>query len=258
MYIITKCLLCNSDDVSFESTYLSRFVLSRIEGRLRNIDLPINSVRCRRCNFFCSGLRFDDSEMAKLYNDYRGYEYNKLRIEIEGDWYRSMVGTFNSLESRENRLIGINQIIDRSIDISKIKSVLDFGGGSGHFIPDKFIFAQKYVYDISGIGLCPGIKRYDPGRQIDWDYIQCCHVLEHVSDPIALLKDILRIANTETLIYIEVPNGDGPGPGYVWHEHINTFYENSLEYLMQRVDLTIIDRQTKNGCIGLLTKRAQE
>ncbi len=258
MYTITRCLVCQSDEVSFEPTYLSRFVLSRIERRLRNIDLPISSIRCNHCGFFSSNLRFEPHEQDQLYTEYRGYEYNKLRVQIEGDFYRGLIGKFTSPESIEVRMQGINQIIDRSINVANIKNVLDFGGGSGHFIPGKFIFAQKYVYDISGVSLCPSIKRYDSGRQMDWDYIQCCHVLEHVSDPILLLKDIIKLANTQTFIYIEVPNGDGPSPGGVWHEHINTFYEHSLDFLMKRVDLTVIDKQTRNGCIGLLTKKAQE
>lgn len=258
MYLITRCLVCKSEDVIFEPTYLSRFVLSRIEGKLRNIDLPISSIRCRHCHFFSSSLRFSKDEMHELYKDYRGYEYNKLRVDIEGDFYRNLIGTFTSFEAIETRMQGINQIIDRTINVANIKNVLDYGGGSGHFIPGKFIFAQKYVYDISGTPLCPGIKRYDSGRQIDWDYIQCCHVLEHVSDPISLLREIISLANTQTFIYIEVPNGDGPAPGGVWHEHINTFYEHSIEFLMDKVDLTIVDKQTKNGCIGLLTKKAQE
>jgi hypothetical protein len=258
MYIITRCLVCKSDEVSFEPTYLSRFVLSRIEHRLRNIDLPVSSIKCNHCGFFSSNLRFEPHEQDQLYKDYRGYEYNKLRIQIEGDFYRRLVGNFTSPESIKIRMQGINQIIDRSINVANIKNVLDFGGGSGHFIPDKFKFAGKYVYDISGVNLCPGIKRYDSGRQTDWDYIQCCHVLEHVSDPISFLKDMLKLANIQTLIYIEVPNCDGPAPGGVWHEHINSFFEHSLEFLMNRVDLKVIDKQTLNGCIGLLVKKAQE
>ena len=258
MYIITSCLVCKSDNVVFEPTFLSRFILSRIEGQIRHIDLPIFSIKCNHCRFFSSALRFTDEEMEKIYKDYRGYEYNKMRVAIEGDFYKPLIGTFTTPEAIEHRLKGINEIIDRSINIGNIRKVLDYGGGAGHFIPGKFIFAEKFVYDISGTILSPEIKRYDPGRQVEWNYIQCCHVLEHVSDPIKFLKDMLKLANTNTLIYIEVPNGDGPSMHGVWHEHINTFYEDSLEYIFQLVDLTIVDRQTRNGCIGFLAKKAIE
>lgn len=256
MYLVTTCLLCSSDDVVFETTYLAQFIISRIRQKHIDKNIPIASIRCNRCKFYASSIRFDDDEMFLIYNDYRGYDYNQLRLQIDHSYYGSYIGTFTTDKAIDQRLVGINNIIQRSINVNNIKTVLDYGGESGHFIPKVFSNAEKFVHDISGANLCPGIKRFQIDRQIELDYIQCCHVLEHVSDPVLFMRDLIKLAHTETLIYIEVPNNDGPYPGGVWHEHINTFVEESLEFLCKKVNLTVTDRHTLNGCIGFLTKKA--
>lgn len=258
MYILTDCPICKSDDVQYQRAYLSRFILSIIKGKVKNIDIPISSLICNRCAFYCSSIRFDDHEMAQIYKNYRGHDYNKLRVQVEGDWYAGLIGTFTSPETIDRRLQGVSLLINKHIDINQIETVLDYGGGSGHFIPKEFANKEKYVYDVSNSVLCPGVKRFIKDRQIDFNYIQCCHVLEHVTDPISFLEEMLSLANTETYIYIEVPDGDGaPADGF-WHEHINTFFDNSLEFLLNKVNLKIIDKIKAHKSIGILAIKAAE
>lgn len=257
MYLINSCLICGSDNVSFEPAFLAPFILSRIEKKKRFLVRPISSIRCNDCKFFSSSVRFTNDEMFLIYDNYRGYNYNQLRLEIEGPRYNSYIGKFTSPEHIEQRMQGINSIINRSINIENIKTVLDYGGGAGHFIPSSFKYAEKFVYDIDESNLCPGIKKFNLNKEIEIDYIQCCHVLEHVSEPISFMKELIKFANTETLIYIEVPNNGDTKPNRTWHEHINIFIKESLEHLMKVLDLEIIDSHTDNNCIGFLTKKAR-
>ena len=258
MYILTNCPICKSSDVIYQRAFLSRFILSIVMDKVRPVDMPISSLICNNCKFYCSAIRFEDKEISKIYKNYRGYDYNRLRVEIEGEWYEKLIGTFTSQEAIDLRLQGVSSIISKNINIDSIHTVLDYGGGSGHFIPKEFFNKEKHVYDVSNSVLCPGIKRYNKDRQIDFNYIQCCHVLEHVTDPVLFLEEMLGFANTETYIYVEVPDGDGaPVDGY-WHEHINTFWDSTLEYLLQKVGLRIIDKQKFNNSIGMLTKKVTE
>lgn len=258
MKFITECPLCQSENVTYTTAYLASFIHSIIKGKKLTTKVPINSISCNNCKFYCSSLRFEENEMEKIYSAYRQYEYNKLRVDIEGQWYQNHIGKFTSEETIEVRLKLVSNLINQFINVEDIKTVLDYGGGSGYFIPKEFQHKDNYVFDVSNVSLCPGIKRYTKDRQIVLDYIQCCHVLEHIPDPIEFLKNMLTLANTETLIYIEVPDGDGPVVGGQWHEHINTFNNSCLEYLLKKVNLHILGMMNLNGSIGVLTKKARE
>ena len=42
-----------------------------------------NSLACRECNHLFLDIRFSDSEMSSLYQDYRGQDYVRLRDSFE-------------------------------------------------------------------------------------------------------------------------------------------------------------------------------
>lgn len=252
MYLSQDCLACHNTHVRQDTGQLSSFVLSRILARPISAPWLCTVLRCDSCGFSHCQFRFTAEEQQRLYLNYRGPEYNRLRLEHEGNAYLPLIGNFSAPEAIEQRMRGIRALIERNIDINRIRWVLDYGGGRGDFIPASFIFAEKFVYDISGTAVAPGIQRYTGQRHIDWDFIQCCHCLEHVSEPDEFMRELLAQANTASYIYIEVPNNDAPRSGAVWHEHINSFTERSLTILLERHNLQVRDQHTLNGCIGML------
>ena len=85
------------------------------------------------------------------------------------------------------------------------------------------------------------------------------HVLEHVPDPIELLENAMKAANS--YIYVEVPAeavgyGDRPRLRRVsqmrraWHEHIQYFDENSTRALLETSGLTCLDVSTVENSVG--------
>lgn len=255
MYTIDHCLACKSLDVEHIPAGLTQFIMWRITKEFHHNHLPISALKCNQCGFVGSNHRLTDEEEYKLYKDYRGEEYTNQRIFLE-PWYPDAVRSMNSPKYKEDRLRTINELIDKNIDRTTISSVLDYGGDDGSFIPTKFIKAKKFVFDISGSKPTLGVKSFDPALHpnFKFDFIMCCHVLEHKSDPDMIVKEILRYSNSNTWLYWEVPNFDCPPlPGGVFHEHLNIFNINSLSKLLDKFNLEIID-STERESIALLTK----
>ena len=258
MNLIYKCPVCKSGKVNFESGYLAQFVLWRIYKTYVNNHHLIPILRCEECSFLCTAARFTAEETANLYDDYRGFEYNQLRVHCEPS-YQNLVGKFTTSEEIQRRVFGITTLLERHVDQTSIKTLLDFGGGSGHFIPNIITTTEKYVFDISMNPLVKGIKRFDGSGNTNFDFIMCCHVLEHVSEPIKVIKEMMQYGHIDTKYYFEVPEFDAPPmPNGIWHEHINSFNETSFKHLLAASNLDIIDMIKFNGNMGYLTKKTIE
>jgi SAM-dependent methyltransferase len=129
------------------------------------------------------------------------------------------------------------------LDISRKDKVLDVGGGHNPH-PRANVVVDKYTdtnYHRSG-----DIKVLDkqqfisadgenlPFADKEFDYVICCHVLEHVDDPVKFLSEIFRVGKRG---YIETPSLIGenlaPRESHKWiiHEHNNRLYLADKEKL---------------------------
>lgn len=253
MYIVDHCLACKSLDIEQVPAGLNQFIMWRITGKFHYDHLNTSAIKCRNCGFVGCAHRLTEEEEYKLYKDYRGEEYTNQRIFLE-PWYPDILASIDQL--KKNRLKTIDEIIDKNIDRTSISTVLDYGGDDGSFIPTKFLKAKKFVFDISGTTPTLGVRSFDPRDHLGFkfDFIMCCHVLEHKSDPDQIIKEILRYATPNTRLYWEVPNFDCPPlPGGVFHEHLNIFNFTSLTKLLDKFNLQVIDK-IENENLALLTK----
>jgi SAM-dependent methyltransferase len=258
MYTVDHCLVCDTLDVHKEPAKLAQFVVWKATGEFVYENQDTNGIVCKKCNFVGSQHRFTDEEEGNLYRDYRGEEYTNKRIFCEPD-YQLRTNEFNTEQYMQERRIGINTLIERHIDTMKVSTVLDYGGDTGAHIPKKFIKAKHYVSDISGVTTLPGISIFNPRtQQIKFDFVMCCHVLEHKSSLDVLVKELKGCVKDDGWLYVEVPNFDFPLPGGVFHEHINRFNKRSMETLLNKHGLTVIDSMvnpTSGGeCLCVLTK----
>jgi ubiquinone/menaquinone biosynthesis C-methylase UbiE len=89
---------------------------------------------------------------------------------------------------------------------------VDFGGDLGQFFPPQSI-GERVVVDVSSRELPSGIGRAESIETIDGipDLVLICHVLEHLNDPLQVLKAISGVQAPGGLLYVEVPL-DRPQP----------------------------------------------
>lgn len=214
-----------------------------LRGPLNLRSSAITSIRvCIDCGFIGPDLSFPSEMLCGLYRDYRHDTYNNDRCSYEPDYLKiqHLVGK-NDLEI-EGRLNNVDAFLKTHIDLSKINNVLDWGGGEGRFIPSDLIKKQIDILDVSNEPLINTRYRRVSEPKEKYDYIQLCHVLEHVSEPLSLIRHISSFSGKRGIIYIEVPQDRSDGEidefkkgteklTHIIHEHINLYSKSSIRAL---------------------------
>jgi hypothetical protein len=205
-----------------------------------------NSVECATCGLVFLDIRFSDDELSRLYHDYRGEDYTRLR---EG--YEPGYSVHNDeLKAGIPYLAAVEDFLRPHVTLPL--SLLDWGGDTGRNSPFKAQAKPFHIYDISHAPPVAGaafVALGDIGKE-DYDLIVCSNVLEHIPHPIDLLEEIARYMTDKTVLYLEAPfetfmyrNRENPdvlkGKKH-WHEHVNFFTLKSLEYLCRNAGLDIV------------------
>ena len=138
--------------------------------------------------------------------------------------------------------------------------MLDIGCGKGEFT----LALQQQGFVCTGIDMkarliahlqahCPTVS-WKHASSTDlaamterFDVLAMYHVLEHVSDPKAMLTAVKALANPGALIVIEVPNVGGWEArlkGRLWHyykvDHVGYFRVSDIRRLAGELDLTVL------------------
>jgi hypothetical protein len=223
-----------------------------LDAKILSFRSPVlfNTLVCNKCGFMGPEFDFTDKILSPLYENYRSKEYNDERCIYEPSYanIKDIVG--KGLKEIENRLDFVSRILDQCLDYQLIHDVLDWGGAGGRFIPQALIDKNVYVLDPSDEILVNErfhkIKSSPTGKF--FDYIQLCHILEHISSPYELMIEVRKTLRPGGYIYIEVPQDKDDadmekyltGARYqyhILHEHINLFTVQSVEALAARVGL---------------------
>ncbi len=209
-------------------------------------------VTCKNCGFSYSFYRPSDEEMERLYVGYRNEEYYTMRHKYEPHYTRDENERCGKSEYILLRQKGLQEFVSEYI--SGVETVLDYGGDKGEFIPEQFSGAKKYVFEISGVKPCDGVKNIRHlvdllNRQ--FDFVMCCHLLEHVANPIEIGMNLERCTAQCGYIYVEVPYETKflRYSDYAFHEHINFFTEEALEAFGKRLRLCVVKKDILGGSI---------
>jgi len=215
-----------------------------------------NSVQCADCGVLFLDIRFTDSEMASIYSGYREEEYVELRERFEPG-YRA-----------RNRVILEGHDYTWKIEdflsahLPRAPKVLDWGGDTGLNTPFKSRCSQLHIYDISAKPVVDGASRVnlDTVQSTRYDLIVISNVLEHLPFPSDTLSEIRLAMSADTVLYVEVPHEElmiiNPGSKNLaekkkhWHEHVNFFTRESLEFLLLGCGLKTIDIKTMDVSSG--------
>ena len=101
MNVINYCPNCKSKKIIKSPSVIMPFISYRLFGwmpleinpkkKLRTLNngtsyLLCSTAFCEKCTLIFCDLRFNASEMSKLYKNYRGIEYTKQRNLFESDY----------------------------------------------------------------------------------------------------------------------------------------------------------------------------
>lgn len=253
--IATRCICCDNPALERQSAVLMPFVAQRAFGWTRCEvtadwglrDLPTghahalcSTLHCSDCGLVFLDMRFDDDEMARLYHDYRGTDYEALRESLEPGY-----------ALRNQRLVAGDAHIPAVESFLRAwvptqPAILDWGGDTGLNTPLRQQARRHDVLEISGKPLVAGAAAVDEAGLAGsvYDLIVLSHVLEHVPEPAELLRRIRGVmppAGSATRLYVEVPfeplmraattDPQAWRRKRHWHEHVNFFSAESLERL---------------------------
>ncbi len=204
----TSCVVCGSKTLAAYSAVVSPFIAERIGWP----PVECRLLECLECTHRFFDHALEDFETMRLYSDYRGAEYLRVRNRWE-PWYTKRVNTAIGGDANEiaTRRHMVSEYLRRSVPGDVLAGdVLDYGGDRGQFIPPE-IGRTKCVYDLSGQATVEGViplRSEVELREHAFDLVLLCHVLEHVSDPLDFLHRLrqnLEPRSARHWLYVEVP-----------------------------------------------------
>lgn len=225
-----ECPICNSKDYE-------------ILSKNGEFDIEINASICKKCGLLYLNPRWDEKSYSNFYKN----KYDKL--------YRNSIFNENAKGKRfgNNCAIEMCKILGRNnISIEGYDSFLDIGSGMGWFL--EYFKSNLNKSDLYAIEASPhcvnnlkklGIQVITEDVNTSWnntdyegffDLIIMREVIEHLLDPLEVLKKISSVLSDKSLVYISTPNSMNPGLPLTKHffKAVHTFYfsESSLKNLI--------------------------
>lgn len=207
-YPASCCIGCGAAGLAYRDAIVSPFVAARVFQRRAG---TCRIALCAACHLIFFEDRFDETEAARLYADYRGEAYYRERHHWE-PWYtrRFNAALGGPEEMTRRRAIYAGTIRDHA-PTAMIETVLDYGGDRGQLMQDGP--GQRYfVFDISGVVPDTGVTGLDAKalRGQTFDLVLLCEVLEHVSEPAEILAEAAAHVRPGGLLYVTVPDREFP------------------------------------------------
>jgi 2-polyprenyl-3-methyl-5-hydroxy-6-metoxy-1,4-benzoquinol methylase len=207
------------------------------KGEVR--DAPeIRILECDKCGLVY--LNRTDQIKSNFYEDSGMHGANPIGI---ADWMRATEqDDQRRFETLRQEILG--------------KKILDFGCGAGGFL----VKAKKNAAYVAGIELekrvhqywGDGLKLFYSPQDVDkeYDLITAFHVIEHLLDPRAMLKELARHLAPGGKIIVEVPNSndallslyecDAFQKFTYWSQHLYLFNEDNLRELGIQAGLKVL------------------
>jgi SAM-dependent methyltransferase len=190
-------------------------------------------LECSVCSFRFFDARLTRDEVTRLYSGYRGERYFAERHRWEF-WYSREVNDGIGGDPREiaTRVAALEKLCLPHVDNATVKTVLDYGGDRGQFIP-KTLGTEKFVFELSDAEPEPGIQRIGSEQELSnrkFDFIMALGVLEHCSEPADVLEQLRSCLNPGSLLCIGVPY-ERYGVGFAGGGNLYRTYLNALLHL---------------------------
>jgi hypothetical protein len=196
---------------------------------------------CPRCYSTTPVYEFSEQELSPLYVDYRQDSYDRDRLSVEPG-YASYGNLKNDPTIRAERDRLSSGFLKRNLE--PLDSALDYGGGDGWYTPSWVIenFEHTGVLDISPLELVDSRLYRVTELRNHYDLILCQHVLEHIGNPLELMKKLVGCCD---YLYLDIPleGWTEPPPCATLHEHLNFFQGATIPEVARVLGLIVIDSE---------------
>jgi len=169
---------------------------------------------CDHCGTGNTNLDFSVVQLRKLYSNYRGENYFATRNSWEPFYDNSLNASLSdSPDWMKVRRDFISQTLIRvlgSENCSRIRNVVDIGGGHGHLFPDFSSKQKQYVIDLDESPLDGAITKltnFDTIPSLNIDLTMACGRLEHLVNPVEYSRILVSKLQKDSFIFFEVPSG---------------------------------------------------
>ena len=200
------CPICGAPGIMLAHGRIAPFIL-QLQGDPSDAPRNTTLCRCGSCDLVYFSHRFDDETLAAMYSGYRNERYLSIRRRWE-PWYSRDVNsaTEPGSEAVDERIGFVTDIVGSYIDIGALRNIVDYGGDEGQFFPASYS-GPKYVIEVSGKDLVDGVQAASSLEELpDRPHLViAAHLLEHLVDPAALVKEIRAAVADDGFFYAEVP-----------------------------------------------------
>jgi hypothetical protein len=248
------CPICGADNWINGQRYIARRDRVNTASRLlqysvlfdvwfpSQTEVTLLSISCQRCGFIAYSPRPDEEDMVAKYQSRRKAALlAPSRLGVYMDEQRGLRG-----------YVAATRSLGRSRG-----SVLDIGGGDGKllrpFIDEGFdcFLVDQYTSPINGVTRL-GSTISDLSPTCRFDVILCNHFLEHIVDPLGVLKALTNHITADGVLCVEVPDevwGGLPLPHHA-ATHLNYFTRRTAEILLKLSGWRPIWAKTGAGSYG--------
>ncbi|MBF0298287.1 MAG: class I SAM-dependent methyltransferase [Oligoflexia bacterium] len=208
--------------------------------------------RCKSCDLLYLFPMMSDAATQRLYNHYTNYVF------MRGLGDETPLQTFVRRKPlAATRLERLKCFLDSN------KAVLEVGGGCGNVIGEikrQKLASCSVIVEICHEQLEFAKKEYDLETYLSlsdiqekksFDFIFLFHVLEHINEPIAFLKNIYQLLKNDGLVFFEVPSSSDPlislynidsfKDFYFQVQHPYVYSEKSLRQLVDSSEFSIVE-----------------
>jgi hypothetical protein len=218
-------------------------------SRVHPVVAAVELQSCLNCSFLQTKFPFTEEGIARLYSDYRSDSYNKERSSYEPSYGAVVDHIGQYCEGGLDRVGALTKWLENKLSLNGA-SMLDYGGANGQFLPS--FTGEKYVFEISDIKPYQGVTRISDSSLLNaYSYIQLAHVLEHVTEPLQMVKSVAAYLANNGCLLIEVPQDHstdflkrlqtrGADRYITVHEHINNYSVLSVQKLVEAAGLKLV------------------
>jgi 2-polyprenyl-3-methyl-5-hydroxy-6-metoxy-1,4-benzoquinol methylase len=282
---VRACPLCGSAD--------KEVLFTGLRDRFFGVPGEWTYKRCRRCTLVFLDPRPTREDIGKAYAVYSTHALvalpdnlpRRLRSYVRGGYLTNKFGYGTGVD-RLQRLAGWlaylhpgqREYMNGSImylPASHRGRVLDVGCGAGEALDEL----RRLGWEVEGVDPDPeavanavrnrGLKvrvgtLKDQGYPPDhFDAVVLSHTIEHVHDPVSLLKECRHVLRPGSLLVVATPNTESMGSGYFgpdWRvleppRHLTLFSRKTLSQAARAAGLSLLElRTTVRGANGVFTE----